>query len=215
MRKFIISIILGLLVIGSASPKDLFTESTTRTGFMDISTPDARFLRVTDVQIDTISVYSLLPKDGFSLICFSENWCEPSYREFNRLYNDSIIEYLKKNNTRLIVLAEKYPFLNVNRLDSIALNNIESDFEIYYYANSSDRHIASFPCIWLIDSNKRVIYQSLGLKDDYRPLKDKVEAYIKHRCRRCKGTGQVKPNRHGGPDESVGICPLCGGKGRL
>lgn len=30
-------------------------------------------------------------------------------------------------------------------------------------------------------------------------------------CPRCKGTGQVKPNLNGSPDESVGICPLCGG----
>lgn len=36
--------------------------------------------------------------------------------------------------------------------------------------------------------------------------------YLKIRnCPRCKGTGQVKPNLRGGPDESVGICPLCGG----
>lgn len=214
MRKFIISIILGFLVIGSACPKDLFTENSVWTGGMEISTPDAQFLRVTDTRIDTISVYTLLPNNGFSLICFSENWCEPSYREFNKLYNDSIIGYLKNNNTRLIVLAEKYPFLNVNRLDSIAQNNIESDFEIYYYANRSDRHIKLIPCIWLIDSKKRIIYHSEGLKDNYRLLKDKFETYLKHRCRRCKGTGTVKPDRHGGLDESVGICPLCGGKGR-
>ena len=36
--------------------------------------------------------------------------------------------------------------------------------------------------------------------------------YLKIRnCPRCNGTGKVKPNLRGGPDESVGICPLCGG----
>lgn len=31
-------------------------------------------------------------------------------------------------------------------------------------------------------------------------------------CKRCHGTGTCRPNPKGGPDESVGICPMCGGK---
>lgn len=157
MRSFISLMIIVSLAVCSTFAQDLYTESPQREGYMEINDSDAKFIKVTDTDIDTVSVCSLLPQHGFSLICFSENWCGPSYREFDKLYNDSIIEYLKKNDTRLIVLAEKYPFLNVNRLDSVAKNNIESDFEIYYYANRSDKHIDYFPCIWLIDPHKRII----------------------------------------------------------
>lgn len=31
------------------------------------------------------------------------------------------------------------------------------------------------------------------------------------RCPRCFGTGRVTPNPKGGPDEAVGMCPICGG----
>lgn len=45
--------------------------------------------------------------------------------------------------------------------------------------------------------------------------KEFEQRYLKIRnCPRCKGTGQVKPNLRGGPDESVGICPLCGGRAK-
>ena len=37
----------------------------------------------------------------------------------------------------------------------------------------------------------------------------KGKVYI---CPKCHGTGRVKPRRNAGPDESVGICPRCGGK---
>lgn len=34
-------------------------------------------------------------------------------------------------------------------------------------------------------------------------------------CPKCKGTGRCVPRKYGGPDESVGICPTCGGDGRF
>lgn len=215
MKKIMTSIIIALLAVCSVFSKDLFTENGQNNSSLEINNFDAKFLRVTDNDIDTLSVYDLLPKHGLSLICFSENWCDPSYKEFNRLYNDSIVDYLKLKDIRLIVLAAQYPFLNINRLDTLARNRIEQDFEIYYYANHSDGHIVSFPCIWLVDSLKRVIYHSVGLQDDYGQIKNRIETSINKHCPRCDGTGKVEPNRHSDPDESVGICRMCGGSGRI
>lgn len=219
MKKLISLAIISVFVFSIAFPKDLFTRNVENDGRIEINSPDATFLRVTDTNIDTISVDYLLPHKGeLSLICFSENWCNPSYTEFNRLYNDSIIEFLKENETRLIILASKYPFLNINRLDSIASANIESDFEIYYNTNRNDSHIGTFPCLWQIDSKNSIIYHSVGLKEDYSQVRDSLENFINknhNSCHRCKGTGRIKPNRNGGPDESVGICPWCGGSGHI
>lgn len=39
------------------------------------------------------------------------------------------------------------------------------------------------------------------------------KGYYEDICRKCLGTGQCRPNRLGGPDESVGICPSCHGSG--
>lgn len=99
-------------------------------------------------------------------------------------------------------------------MNSITRNHIKSDFEIYYYSNHTDKYIGEFPCIWLIDTNRQIIYHSVGLKEYYGHLKDKIETYVKHKCLWCNGTGRISPIRHGDPDESAGIYPLCGGKER-
>lgn len=222
MKKLIYLFIICFIAIDATYSKDLITAKSTDSNDLcciEISNPDAKFIRVTDAAIDTISVNDLLPEKGeLSLICFSENWCKPSYREFNTLYNDGVIDFLKNNKTRLIILAYDYPFINVNQLDTLARDNIESDFEIYYSANRNDRHIESFPQIWLVDSHKCIIFHSQGVLKDYNNLKENIKQYnSNHICPRCNGTGKVEPSRYryGDPDTSVGICRMCGGKGSL
>lgn len=213
MRKLLILIFILFVAVSSISSQDLFTERHPNSRYMEINNTKAEFLKLSNTEIDTLSVWSLLPKMGFSLICFSEKWCSPSSKEFNKLYDDSIIDFLKRNGTRLIILSREYPFLNLNSLDSIARDNIDKDFEIYYYGNQSDNHVKAIPCMWLIDCHNKIIYHSIGLQDDYSEIIENVKAAIKSQCPRCKGTGRVTPNKYGGPDEAVGLCGLCGGRG--
>jgi len=183
--------------------------ATTNPRYFDITNHNAHFIRVTDTEVDTVPLSKLLPSNDIVLISFCENWCKPSYSEINMLYKDGIIDFLKSKNVRLIILARKYPFLLVNQLDSTASDNIERDFEIYYYR---DDLAASFPNLWIVAANHRLIYHSEGLQHDYLNIKDALNQYLSTRCPKCKGTGRVKANPHGDPDESVGICPWCGGK---
>ena len=66
--------------------------------------------------------------------------------------------------------------------------------------------------LWLLDKNIAEHFNVKPMKYITTCHKCNGEGYILV-CYRCKGTGRCKVNIHGGPDESVGICSICGWHG--
>lgn len=161
---------------------------------------------------DTIDFRNRLLQNDRKLIIYCANWCNPCYKEFNLLYSQGIIDKLKENDVHLIIVADKSPCLKLNHhlIDGDWNEHILQDFEVYYDVNGSFIKSISdnttFPYCLLMN-NTDVIAESTGLKEDYSFLLDAVQKINSNRCKNCNGTGRVKPNPHGGPDDSVGICP--------
>ena len=115
-------------------------------------------------------------------------------------------------------------------------------FDTYYRGPGTHKSIehqlfgeASFPCIFFFDGQGNIMFCSKGYDPDANTLwlldktiaehfnvKPMKSITICHKCNgegyilvcyKCKGTGRCKVNIHGSPDESVGICPICGGSG--
>lgn len=66
--------------------------------------------------------------------------------------------------------------------------------------------------LWLLDKTIADYFNVKPMKSITICHKCNGEGYILV-CYKCKGTGRCKVNIYGGPDESVGICPICGGHG--
>lgn len=121
------------------------------------------------------------------------------------------------------------------------LNKIYDTYYAGYGTHSSIEYQlfgnASFPRVFFFDGQGNTIFcnenggynpesKMLWLLDktiaDYFNVKPMKSITICHKCNgegyilvcyKCKGTGRCKVNIHGSPDESVGICPICGGHG--
>lgn len=193
----------------------------------DLSKVDSNLsaLTVSKQQCDTINFYSRLTAPDNKLLLYCASWCPPSYRELNRLYTDGVIDSLINNNFNLIILSDNYPCLNLQHylIEGNWDKRVLEDFEIYYETDNADTILKAlsgnnmFPFLLLVKDGA-IIKKTYGLQDSYSDIipliksqRDKSPA----KCPVCNGTGRIKPNPHGGPEQSVGICTRCGGSGRI
>ena len=115
---------------------------------------------------------------------------------------------------QLYVIYPHYSSENIKEFYSFTPNNVS----IAFYTNEKYRGVFGenkeiTPCVVFFDGKGHSHIKEGGTYADiYSLLKGKWRYMY---CSRCYGTGCVTPNRYGGPDESVGICPRCGGRGYL
>ena len=130
---------------------------------------------------DTVNFIDRLNKGDTKLIYFN-NWCDRCSKEFESMYQKGIIDSLIKKDVSLILISNTNLINDRNRhLPSEIIKIIDENFEIYYEINSSfskafakDKNILESPYMLLI-SNGDIIDESIGFKEDYNYLLDKLK----------------------------------------
>lgn len=170
-------------------------------------------------QRDTINFKNRMLQNDRKLIVYCANWCYLSYKEFNLLYSQEIIDKLLDKGFHLIIVAGQYPFLKLNHhlIEGNWNERVMEDFEIYFDVDGKTLNAisgeSSFPHL-IVMNKSDILVESHGLKENYSFIVDAIK--VLNICPVCNGTGRVKPQpRSGDTDLSVGICRRCGGKGKF
>ena len=165
--------------------------------------------------VDTVKFHEIP-----TMLLFVHSKCQhghlcPTTRMQKALETDSL-GFRKKYGIKLYVIYPEYSSDDILTFDSfVPTENTAIAFytKHRYKGTFYDGNVT--PHVVFFDGKGHIRTKTGGNVEE---LKDSVEMewrdYIGY-CRRCQGTGRVRPNRFGGPDESVGICPICGGSKRL
>lgn len=126
------------------------------------------------------------------------------------LESDSL-GFRSKYGIKLYVVYREYSKADINTFDSFAPQNATVAFYTSrkYEGTFSEKSVT--PYIVFYDGNGHIHKKEGGIIEELNNSVNREWRYKK--CPRCHGHRTVLPNPRGGPDESVGICPRCGGRG--
>lgn len=152
-----------------------------------------------------------------TMLLFVHSQCKegrmcPTMKMQKALESDSL-GFRSKYGIKLYVIYPKYSEADINTFDSFAPQNATVAFYTSKKYEGTFSEKAMTPYIVFYDGKGHLHKKEGGTIEE---LNDSINTEWRYKkygiCPRCNGTGRVKPNRHGGPDESVGICSRCGGK---
>ena len=149
-----------------------------------------------------------------TMLLFVHSQCEeghlcPILKMQKALESDSL-GFRSKYGIKLYVIYPKYSEADINIFDSFVPQNATVAFYTSRKYEGTFSEKSTTPYIVFYDGKGHIHTKEGGTIEE---LNNSVNREWRcKKCPKCKGTGRVKPNLRGGPDESVGICPLCGGK---